>query len=148
MTKIINSDWKIHDFEDVSRFLKAQQRMYETALEEVRNGRKESHWMWYVFPQLRGLGRTYNANYYGIADLEEARRYLEEPTLKAHMDEILDVLLALPTDDPESIFGGLDAMKLRSSMTLFDLVSPNDRSARVLEKFFDGRRDQRTLEMI
>lgn len=138
----------MEEAEDVSRFVKAQERMYETALEEVRNGRKESHWIWYVFPQLRGLGRTYNANYYGIADLEEACRYLEEPTLKAHMDEILDVLLDLSTDDSEWIFGVLDAMKLRSSMTLFDLVSPNDRFARVLDKFFDGRRDHQTLKMI
>lgn len=138
----------MNDAEDVARFVTAQELRYETALEEVRNGRKESHWMWYVFPQLRGLGRTYNANYYGIADLEEANRYIEESTLKAHMDEMLDVLLDLPTDDPVSIFGGLDAMKLRSSMTLFDLVSPNDRFARVLEKFFDGQRDQRTLRMV
>ncbi len=104
--------------------------------------------MWYIFPQLRGLGRTFNADYYGLADVEEAKAYMEHPILKAHMEESVEALLALPTDDAEEIFGSLDAMKLRSSMTVFDMAFPDGIFARVLDKYFNGRRDHRTIGMV
>ena len=122
--------------------------MYETALSEVRNGKKKSHWIWYILPQLRGLGHSYNATYYGINGIIEARQYLENYILAAHLQEILNVLLNLPTNDSEEIFGKLDAQKLKSSMTLFDFVSPNDIFARVLDKYFNGQRDNRTINII
>lgn len=148
MIKLRHSDWKIDKAKDVSRFIKAQENMYDTALAEVRKGKKESHWIWYVLPQLRGLGRTYNSNYYGLENLEEAKAYLDELILNTRLNEILNVLLSLPTNDPESIFGKLDALKLKSSMTLFDLASPNDIFACVLDKYFNGQRDHRTISML
>ena len=122
--------------------------MYETALTEIRNGKKESHWIWFVLPQLRGLGHSYNSTYYGLNGLEEARLFLNHPILNAHLREIVDVLLSLPTNDPESIFGKLDALKLKSSMTLFDAVSPNDIFAQTLDKYFNGQRDNSTIRFL
>lgn len=122
--------------------------MYETALAEIRNGRKESHWIWFVLPQLRGLGHSYNSTYYGLNGLEEAKLYLNDTILNAHLREIVNVLLSLPIDNPESIFGKLDALKLKSSMTLFDIVQPNDIFAQVLDKYFDGQSDKRTISLI
>lgn len=148
MVKLRHSEWKIDLTDDVSRFVKAHESMYETALSEVRNGKKESHWIWYILPQLRGLGRSYNANYYGISGLDEARKYLKNPILAAHMKEILNELLNLSTNNPEDIFGKLDAQKLKSSMTLFDLVSLDDIYSRILDKFFNGQRDNHTLYLI
>lgn len=134
--------------DDISRFVKAHEIMYDTALSEIRDGRKQSHWMWYIFPQVRGLGRSFNSRLYGVNGTSEARRYLEHPVLREHMYGILAELLALPGDNPVSVFGGIDAVKLRSSMTLFDTVAPDDIFARVLDKFFDGRRDDRTLRLL
>lgn len=148
MVNLRHSEWENDLTDDVSRFVKAHESVYETALSEVRNGKKESHWIWYIFPQLRGLGRSYNANYYGISGVDEARRYLENPILAAHMKEILNELLNLPANNPEVIFGKLDAQKLNSSMTLFDVVSPDDVFSQVLDKFFDGQRDNTSLVLI
>lgn len=148
MVKLRHSEWKNELTDDVCRFVKAHESMYETALHEVRNGKKESHWIWYILPQLRGLGRSYNAHYYGISGLDEAREYLENPILSAHMNEILNELLNLSTNNPEDIFGKLDAQKLKSSMTLFDLVTPDGVYSRILDKFFNGKRDNRTLYLI
>lgn len=148
MVQLRHSSWKIDKANDVSRFIKAQENMYETALAEVRNGKKESHWIWFVLPQLRGLGHTYNSTYYGLEGLDEANLYLNTPILKAHLYEIINVLLSLPTNNPESIFGKLDAMKLKSSMTLFDTVAPNDIFSKVLDKYFNGQRDLRTINML
>lgn len=148
MVKLNHSEWKYVLTDDVCRFVKAHESMYEKALYEVRNGRKESHWMWYIFPQLRGLGRTYKAHYYGISGLDEARKYLENPILSAHMNEILKELLNLSTNNPEDIFGKLDAQKLKSSMTLFDLVTPFSGYSLILDKFFNGQRDNRTLYLV
>lgn len=148
MVKLRHSVWKIDNANDVSRFIKAQENMYETALAEIRNGRKESHWIWFVLPQLRGLGHTYNSTYYGLNGLEEARLYLNDPILNAHLREIVNVLLSLPIDNPESIFGKLDALKLKSSMTLFDIVQPNDIFAQALDKFFYGQRDNSTIRIL
>ena len=148
MVQLRHSDWKIDKTNNVSRFIKAQENMYETALAEVRNGKKESHWIWFVLPQLRGLGHSYNSNYYGLDGLEETCLYLDNPILNAHLREVVGVLLSLPTNNPESIFGKLDALKLKSSMTLFDAAQPNDIYAKVLDKYFSGQRDKRTNAII
>ena len=103
----------------VKRFEKAQQRDYETALAEIRSGQKRSHWMWYIFPQLKGLGRSPTAQYYGIADQQEAREFLNHPVLGAHLREISQALLELTTSDANEVFGFPDNLKLCSSMTLF-----------------------------
>ena len=148
MVKLRHSHWKIDKANDVSRFIKAQENMYETALTEIHNGKKESHWIWFVLPQLQGLGHSYNSTYYGLNGLEEARLFLNHPILNAHLREIVDVLLSLPTNDPESIFGKLDALKLKSSMTLFDAVHPNYIFAQILDKYFNGQRDSKSIKLI
>lgn len=122
--------------------------MHQEALRELREGRKRSHWMWYVFPQLKHLGHSFNSKYYGISGIEEAAAYLEDPILNQRVREMCETILRLPTDDPVEVFGGIDSHKLRSSMTLFNNVSPNDVFARVLDKYFGGRRDRRTLAII
>ena len=137
------------DIHSLDRFMEAQERMYAVALEEIRSGRKRSHWMWYIFPQLRGLGTSSMAHMYGIAGLDEARAYLSHPVLSARLIEISEALLMLKKKDPEDIFGYTDAMKLRSSMTLFALVS-EDASVfhKVLKRFYNGEMDERTLELV
>lgn len=122
--------------------------MYDTALSEILNGRKRSHWIWYIFPQIRGLGHTYNSNYYGISNVEEAKLYLDNELLNYHMNTLLNILLDSKECDAAVIFGDLDAVKLRSSMTLFDVVRPNGIFNKVLDKFFERKRDERTLELL
>ena len=149
MIQLKHSDWKTSEQSgDIQRFLKAQMNMYETALAEIKQGHKQSHWIWYVFPQLKGLGRTYNSNFYGITDLAEAKEYLKEPTLRARLLELCDILLQKPHNDATIIFGELDAKKLRSSMTLFDLAEPNSIFANVLTKYFNGKRCVRSLRIL
>lgn len=104
--------------------------------------------MWYIFPQLRGLGRSYNSNYYGLSGKDEAIAYLENPILSERLRTVCAAILGLDTSDARSVFGGIDSHKLRSSMTIFDLVSPDDVFASVLDKYFDGRRDRRTISLI
>ena len=104
--------------------------------------------MWYIFPQLKHLGHSYNAKYYGLSGVDEAAAYLAEPVLGQRLREVTTAILNLPTNDAYEVFGGIDGMKLRSSMTLFDIVSPNDIFARVLDKYFNGQRDNRTLTLI
>lgn len=137
------------DINSLERFIEAQDHMYAVALDEIKNGRKQSHWMWYIFPQLRGLGMSSMAHIYGIAGLEEARAYLMHPTLSSRLYAISELLLTLDRKDPEAIFGHTDAIKLRSSMTLFALVS--DRESvfhKVLEQYYDGQMDEHTLELL
>lgn len=136
---------------DVKRFLEAQNREYagyKQALEEVRGGEKHGHWIWYIFPQVKGLGYSEMANYYGIKDREEGEDYLLHPTLNDRIHEISKVLLQHEGKTAVEIFGGLDAMKVRSSMTLFDALSPNDVFAKVLDAFYDGERDEKTLMLL
>ena len=133
---------------NLERFVEAQGSCYPAALRELREGRKRSHWIWFVFPQVKGLGFSFNSRFYGISGLEEASAYLGHPVLGPRLREVCDVILGLPTDDAEEVFGGIDSVKLRSSMTLFDAVSPGDVFARVLDKFFDGKRDGRTLRLM
>ena len=104
--------------------------------------------MWYIFPQLRGLGRSYYSNFYGLSCKDEAISYLEYPILSERLKNVCDAILGLDTSDARSVFGGIDSHKLCSSMTLFDIVAPYDLFAAVLDKFFDGRRDRRTIELI
>ena len=135
---------------NIERFIQAQNRgnNYNSALQEIRDGRKWSHWIWYVFPQMRGLGRSTMSEIYGIASLEEAKDYLEEPTLRARLYEISHALLAHSDKSAKSILGDIDAMKVRSCMTLFNIVSPNDVFKEVLDTFYDGRCCKRTLKIL
>ena len=133
----------------IERFISAQERDYATALQEVKNGRKQGHWIWYIFPQIAGLGASSTSQYYAIADLNEAKEYLANPTLRARLTEISTALLELSTDNVESVFGYLDAMKVRSSMTLFKHADEGcEIWNAVLEKFFGGQEDWRTLSLI
>ena len=133
----------------LKRFLDAQSRDYPTALAEIRGGRKRSHWIWYIFPQLEALGRSGMAKAYGIKDLAEARAYLAEPTLRARLIEISEALLALPGNDPLKVMGYPDDLKLRSSMTLFAAADPDcPVFQQVLEKYYNGEPDPLTLELL
>ena len=143
---------KGENMEDLERFRVAQERDYALALAEIQNGYKESHWMWYIFPQIQGLGFTPTSRYYAIRDIEEATEFLNDPYLGDNLREISKELLDKSTDDPEDIFGELDAMKLKSSMTLFhiagEMCEENRVFYEVLLKYFDGQFDEKTLELI
>ncbi|EZP70704.1 hypothetical protein BV96_03001 [Sphingomonas paucimobilis] len=132
----------------LARFIEAQANVYETALAEIRAGAKRSHWMWFVFPQLRGLGHSPTAHYYGIASLAEARAYLAHPVLGPRYLECVKALQALGGSDPVSIFGSIDAMKLRSSLTLFEAAGGSPLLDDALERWFDGDRDASTLHRL
>ncbi len=134
---------------DLKRFTSAQAySCYAQALNEIRAGRKQSHWMWFIFPQMRGLGRSYEANYYGIASLEEAKAYLAHPLLGPRLCEITHALEMLPGSNPTAVMGYPDDMKLRSCMTLFEAAGGGKGFSAVLEKYYHGVRDQVTLEML
>ena len=134
---------------DLQRFIDAQASVYETALGELRAGSKRSHWMWFIFPQLRGLGLSPTAKYYGIASLDEARAYLEHPLLGSRLSDCVEAILAHASNlSAEQILGSVDAMKLKSSLTMFDRVQPNALFATALASFYDGQRDQRTLALL
>lgn len=134
---------------NLSRFINAHQRDFDLALSEVRAGRKYNHWMWYIFPQIYGLGYSATAQHYAIKSLDEAKAYLADPYLCANMNKICDALLSLETNDAFSIFGSPDNMKLRSSMTLFSLASEGENIFdKVLEKYFHGEKDMRTMQIL
>jgi uncharacterized protein (DUF1810 family) len=135
------------DLFELERFVRAQDGgdSYHNALRELGQGRKRSHWMWYVFPQLAGLGHSPMAQRYAIGSLAEAGAYLAHPTLGPRLIEISTVLLQLPGGSAEQIFGGIDAIKLRSSMTLFHRADPDQASFQaVLDRYFDGQPDPAT----
>ena len=133
----------------LDRFLDAQRGDYAAALAEVRRGRKTSHWMWYIFPQIAGLGQSSTARYYSIRDLEEAREYYAHPVLGQRLREISGALLELRGSDPVAVFGGIDSMKLKSSMTLFSLAAPDDPVfQQVLDKYYGGEQDALTLRIL
>ena len=133
----------------LDRFLDAQRDDYAAALAEVRRGRKTSHWMWYIFPQIAGLGQSSTARYYSIRDLEEAREYYAHPVLGQRLREISGVLLDLRGSDPVAVFGGIDSMKLKSSMTLFAVAAPDDPLfQQVLDKYYGGEQDALTLRIL
>lgn len=134
---------------DLQRFLDAQVDSYTRALAELRAGAKSSHWMWFIFPQLRGLGRSPVAARYGIEDRREAEAYLAHPVLGSRLVECCDTILGISGKSAHEIFGSPDDMKLRSCATLFAQVAePRSVFHRVLDRFFDGKPDQRTLELL
>ena len=134
---------------DLDRFIVAQKRDFETALKEIRAGYKRTHWMWYIFPQISGLGFSPMAMKYEIVNLQEAKAYIENDYLKNNLVEITRALLACKNDDIEEIMGFPDNLKLCSCMTLFELVAPEEKVfGEVIDKFFNGNRDKRTLELL
>ena len=134
---------------NLERFKKAQSYDYENALREIRSGRKRGHWMWYIFPQMRGLGHSSMADYYGISGTDEAKAYLADPALGPGLIEIGKALMALEVKDAAKIFGYPDVLKLQSCMTLFAAVSEEDSVfQQVLDAYFHGAKDERTLRMI
>ena len=137
------------DINSLERFVEAQERTYQVALSEVYNGKKRTHWMWYIVPQLRGLGRSSMAHIYGISGLEEAKAYLEHPWLSGRLYELCVALLHHKDKSAYEIFGDIDEMKLKSSMTLFALTSEEYTIFdQVLEQFFDGEMDEVTVKLI
>ena len=138
-----------YDERGLDKFVRAQERDYADALREIRSGRKRSHWIWYIFPQMDGLGFSPTAQYYGIRDLEQAKDYMAHPVLGPRLVEISEALLALPCSDPSAVMGYPDDLKLCSSMTLFELAAPDEPVfGRVLDKFYGGRRDELTLQLL
>ena len=135
-------------FMTLDRFIKAQETDYPIALSEIRSGRKRSHWMWYIFPQYKGLGFSSTAQYYAIQNRKEAEEYLAHPVLGKRLLEISEFLSELESDDASKVMGYPDDMKLKSSMTLFYLVSGNDIFKKVLDKFFDGKIDTKTEKLL
>lgn len=134
---------------DLDRFVDAQADTYDRALAEIRSGRKRSHWMWYVFPQLAGLGTSAMSERFAIASLDEARAYLRHPVLGARLDECFGALLGIERRSAREIFGSPDDLKLRSCATLFAEAAPdNDVFVRVLDRYFGGRRDERTVALL
>ena len=134
---------------DLQRFVDAQDGVYETALAELRAGSKQSHWMWFIFPQLRGLGLSPTAHLYGLVSLDEARAYLQHPLLGARVHQCVEALAPWANrGSAEEIFGPIDAMKLRSSLTLFDTIEPNGTFGESLTAFFNGVPDERTLALL
>ena len=134
---------------DLSRFVKAQQYDYEQALKEIRSGRKRSHWMWYIFPQIQGLGFSSTVAYYAIENLDEAKDYLAHPVLGPRLKEISSALLDLEGLSASEIFGYPDDLKLRSSMTLFRLADLDCEVFKdVIDKYYDGIPDSKTVRIV
>lgn len=134
---------------DLDRFKKAQAEDYATALEEIKRGRKESHWIWYIFPQLKELGFSSTAKYYGIDGIDEAKAYMADAELRRNLLEITDALLRQPETDIHRVMGYPDDLKLRSGMTLFEAAAPDQAVfGEVLDKFYGGERDDATLKLL
>ena len=133
----------------LTRFLDAQENSYPTALRELRAGTKRSHWIWYIFPQLKGLGLSSTSEMYGVNGLAEARAYLTNPILRQRLIDATEAMLAHASFDAATTLGELDALKFRSCLTLFSLADPDEpRFAKALELYFGGERDARTLELL
>jgi uncharacterized protein (DUF1810 family) len=132
----------------LERFVAAQEQIYTRALDEIRRGKKRSHWMWFIFPQLAGLGRSAMAQRYAIADAVEARAYLAHPLLGQRYIECVSALQDLIGSDAVAVFGGVDAVKLRSSLTLFEMVGAGALVGAALDRWFGGQRDERTAELL
>ena len=133
---------------NIQRFIDAQKGIYELALQEIKNGEKKSHWMWFIFPQLKSLGRSEMSEYYGISGKEEAIEYFKNPILRNRYLECCHTLLALKIDNPFEVFGFVDSLKLQSSLTLFYLSTSEKVILDVLNKLFDGKLCEKTVEMI
>ncbi|MEO6837326.1 MAG: DUF1810 domain-containing protein [Ginsengibacter sp.] len=136
-------------FKNLQRFLDPQEKDYPIALSEIKKGKKQSHWMWYIFPQIQGLGLSETSKFYAIKNVCEAEDFLNHPVLGNRLIEICNELLKLKTDDAHKIFGSPDDLKLYSSMTLFSSLSiTNPAFQKVLDKFFKGEKDEKTLQII
>ena len=134
---------------NLDRFIQAQEDSYGSALAEIKNGLKRTHWMWYIFPQLKGLGRSSTAKYFGIENLEEAKLYLGHPVLGMRIKEISEELLSLETNDPYKVMGGIDGLKLCSSMTLFAEIEGYDSIfGKVIDKYYNGNKDMNTIRIL
>ncbi len=137
---------------NLERFHRAQASTFPFALAEIMNGQKRSHWMWYIFPQLRGLGYSSKSFYYGLEGLAEAKAYLQDTVLRDHLVRISDALLKLPGSDATAVMGSPDDLKLRSSMTLFYLAAEGTATANVfmavLKKYFQGEMDEKTVKLV
>jgi len=139
----------MHDPHDLQRFVDAQTDVYEDVVDELRAGHKASHWMWFVFPQLRGLGHSPTAQHYGIASLDEARAYLAHPVLGDRLRECTRLVLRVDGRNARAIFGSPDDFKFRSCMTLYGFAAPDeDVFAQALDRYFGGEPDPRTLELL
>ena len=133
----------------MQRFIDAQQSSFETALSEIKRGRKQTHWMWYIFPQIQGLGFSETSKFYAIKDLDEAKEYLNHPVLGARLIQICHALLEGEEKNANKIFGSPDDLKLKSSMSLFaSIENTNPVFQQVLNKFFQGKKDERTIRII
>lgn len=136
------------DPHNLQRFIDAQDGIFDTALAELRAGSKRSHWMWFIFPQLRGLGRSPTAQFYGIGSPAEARAYLDHPLLGARLRQSVEAIMPhAGKRSPEQILGPIDAPKFRSSLTLFDRAAPGELFGKALETFYGGNPDDRTLAL-
>lgn len=133
---------------DLNRFISAQERSYDAALREIKAGRKRTHWMWYIFPQIAGLGFSSTAQFYAISSMQEAKDYYAHPVLGKRLVEISEALLALDTSDAGAVMGYPDDLKLRSSMTLFLAASGDAVFQKVLDKFYSGKPDSKTLSIL
>lgn len=135
--------------DSLERFISAQTSDYSIALSEIKNGKKRSHWMWYIFPQIQGLGFSSTSIFYAIKDMDEAESFLQHPILGKRLIDICQALLQLKSNNAHEIFGNPDDMKLKSCMTLFSaLPNANPVFTAVLEKFFNGSKDSKTLQII
>jgi uncharacterized protein (DUF1810 family) len=133
----------------LERFVAAQASVYDDVVAELRQGRKTSHWMWFIFPQLRGLGHSPTAQFYAISSLGEARAYLEHPLLGQRLRQSIGALLEWAgRRSPEQLLGSVDSVKLRSSLTLFEAASGDPMFGHALDEFFGGERDERTLALL
>ena len=134
---------------DLARFVSAQERVYDDVLAELKNGRKRSHWMWFIFPQIDGLAQSSTSKFYAVKSREEARAYLKHPVLGRRLTECAATVLAVEKRSVSEIFGYPDDLKLKSSLTLFAALTDSDSVfASLLDKYFDGERDLRTLELL
>ncbi len=133
---------------DLNRFISAQKEVYHRALAELKNGNKKSHWMWYIFPQFAGLGQSQTTKYYAIKSREEALAYINHPVLGSRLRECTEAVIAVEGRAVSEIFGYPDNLKLKSSMTLFSSVASDLVFDRVLDKYFQGDRDDRTLQLL
>jgi uncharacterized protein (DUF1810 family) len=139
----------VNDPRNLDRFLEAQQGTFDAVLAELRAGAKRSHWMWFIFPQLRGLGHSPTSQFYGIESLDEAQAYLDHPLLGARLRQCVELLLHWAgRRSAEQILGAIDALKLRSSLTLFDLLEPRELFHSALSAFYQDQRDERTLALL
>ena len=130
---------------NLERFIDAQELIYDLALQEIREGKKRGHWIWYIFPQIKGLGHSYNSEFFGLCGKDEAKAYLINPVLGHRLREITTALLNCNNSSVDDIFGFPDNLKVRSSMTLFDLVAPNDIFNEILNKYYEGKRCEKTI---